>query len=227
MVEMWSTDIPVADITWYLSPEERQQFLGLGGKRRQLWLKGRCAAKRVIQRAIKERTKQNIASAKIEIIGRPGQRPLFRLLDEVVGFDPAVFCLAISHVGDRAVATLAVIERDGCVGIDIERPRSFSEQFARAFLTDREYEQSLRAGQTYMLQCWCYKEAYLKAIGTGLRVHPRRIETIIGNRGQLIGLKQDGRSVAIVARALRLSGIAFGAIVYAPLYTYERQAHSV
>lgn len=218
MVAMQAEDITLEDAAIYLTTREQQHSLQLQGKRQQLWLKGRLAAKRAIQGVIEKNLKQRVSFSSIEIRGDRGERPSFRLLDAESGFVSDDYCLTISHTDDRAVATLSVIRHDGYVGIDIERARYFSQSFAQAFLTDREYDQALHLGQTYMLQCWCYKEAYLKAVGIGLRLHPRRIETVFGTDHQLVALKQDGVDVPMKAQALVLPGMAFGAIVYAQSY---------
>lgn len=69
---------------------------------------------------------------------------------------------------------------DVLLGADVERVRAFSKEFIADLLTDREQavlegfpneEQSVRA-----TEFWSLKEAVLKAVGVGLRVHPRRLE---------------------------------------------------
>jgi len=59
------------------------------------------------------------------------------------------------------------------VGVDIEivRPRVHLTRLARRSMTDDEYERWQRAGESErdFLQHWTRVEAYLKAIGTGVR----------------------------------------------------------
>jgi len=221
-IAVWNSSVSVQDAAACLSYSEQRVFLGLRRKRQLEWLKGRYVAKQAIQRKVWAETRQNIALSDIEMRSRKGERPSFAFLREISGFDPNAYCLTLSHVDDMAVAALASIKKSGNVGIDIERARIFSESFARAFLTEQEYGRARFSGQEYMLWCWCYKEAFLKAIGTGLRVHPRRIEIVLGEHGQLTNLKKDGEQVAVFARPFQLPGIAFGAIVYEQSYGHER-----
>ena len=68
-------------------------------------------------------------------------------------------------------------ERIGC---DVERIRNFDEFFLTAFLHphERSYidslDISLRNREATVI--WTLKESFLKALGSGLRVHPKRVD---------------------------------------------------
>jgi phosphopantetheine--protein transferase-like protein len=85
---------------------------------------------------------------------------------------PEHVAVSISHGPDGAVG-LAV--RSGQPGIDMERIELRSPSFARTWFTPSEARIS---GDDPRLQTriWCVKEAVLKALGTGMRLHPREVE---------------------------------------------------
>ncbi|MDA0182314.1 4'-phosphopantetheinyl transferase superfamily protein [Solirubrobacter phytolaccae] len=74
----------------------------------------------------------------------------------------------VSHSGDRA---LIVLSDQLEVGVDIERPGRNAGAVGRA-LSEAE-----RAGGDDLLQLWCRKEAWAKALGGGLGWAPERFDT--------------------------------------------------
>ncbi len=84
----------------------------------------------------------------------------------------------VSHSEDRAL--IAVLNTGGRVGIDLESisPLAELDNIAEMVLTPAELK-SLPYGDSRLdsfYRLWTCKEAYLKAIGTGLSIDPRTVE---------------------------------------------------
>jgi len=86
--------------------------------------------------------------------------------------------ISIAHSGEYAVAGV-IPAAYGSIGVDVEKIRHFSHEFEKRFMTVDEL-QSLsgtdreeRARKGTIL--WSCKEAYLKAVGKGLRADPHLI----------------------------------------------------
>ncbi|RKQ88140.1 4'-phosphopantetheinyl transferase [Solirubrobacter pauli] len=89
----------------------------------------------------------------------------------------------LSHSGDRALIALS----EACeVGVDIERPGRNVRAVERT-LSDGE-----RATGDDLLQVWCRKEAWAKALGGGLGWSPERFDTTRTNGFALADLPLDG-----------------------------------
>jgi len=112
----------------------------------------------------------------------------------------------VSHSGDVAVVAVALHAE---VGADVEvlRPRRFLDRLATRVLTDDEYARwcalSSDARLEAFLRSWTGREAYLKAIGLGLRAPLR--DALSEARGWTIapirGLTGAVGSVAVDAPA--------------------------
>lgn len=78
----------------------------------------------------------------------------------------------LAHSADLAVYAIA---RERTLGIDVERikPESAGEEIARRYFSPHEVEDLLRLRleerTEAFFRCWTRKEAYLKALGTGLQ----------------------------------------------------------
>ncbi|MHB0865741.1 MAG: 4'-phosphopantetheinyl transferase family protein [Minisyncoccota bacterium] len=87
--------------------------------------------------------------------------------------------LSISHSFPFALAT-ATAELGVALGADVERIRDFAPTTWEAFLTSAEKEivAAARSEKRNELRtlCWSLKESVLKALGTGLRMHPAQID---------------------------------------------------
>lgn len=87
---------------------------------------------------------------------------------------------SLSHSGDAA---LLAIDPAGPVGVDLEIERAMDDidAMAQAHFTDAErsalHGAPREARARTFLRTWTRKEACLKAIGTGLSVDPRQLET--------------------------------------------------
>ena len=86
----------------------------------------------------------------------------------------------LSHSGDAA---LLAIDAGAPVGVDIEIERAMDDidAMAQAHFTDAERDALQRSSAgtraAAFLRTWTRKEACLKAVGTGLSVDPRQLET--------------------------------------------------
>lgn len=114
----------------------------------------------------------------------PGDPSLLRFVHNAFG-KPALAdapgChFSLSHSGDAA---LLAIDDSAPVGVDVEidRPMDDIDAMAQAHFTDAERDALRRtpapARVGAFLRTWTRKEACLKAIGTGLSVDARQLET--------------------------------------------------
>lgn len=198
----------------YLSLGEYAAYEELAQKKRVDWLAGRMAAKQAIVDEIYQRAEDTVSWRDIEIVSGQRGQPTFRLLSSPETLIPEEYSLTLSHTAGQAVAALSFVRESGLVGIDIERERICPADFSRAFLTEREFRSYIETGLLSPLSLWCYKEAFLKALGTGLRVHPRMIELTLDSQGELVRIEQDGQPVSFLAEKIAFPGVPFGAIVY-------------
>ncbi|NKB87755.1 MAG: 4'-phosphopantetheinyl transferase superfamily protein [Acidobacteria bacterium] len=114
---------------------------------------------------------------------------------EVCGAD---FHFNLSHSGDRAVLALS---REGPIGIDIEAmaPRRPFARLARRFFAASEIEWFEEYGEDdrreAFYRLWTLKEAYLKAVGTGLSMSSRafdiRVDGALGELREVPGDLSD------------------------------------
>ncbi|MFZ3031548.1 MAG: 4'-phosphopantetheinyl transferase superfamily protein [Candidatus Moraniibacteriota bacterium] len=198
----------------YLSSGEYVAYEELAPKKRADWLVGRMAAKQAIVDEIYRRTGRTVSWQDVEIVSGKKEKPTFRLLASSETLIPEEYSLTLSHTAGQAVAALSFIRESGFVGVDIERERICSNDFSKAFLTEREFQSYIETGLLSPLSLWCYKEAFLKALGTGLRAHPRMIEMTLDDQGELVRIEKDGLEVSFRAEKLAFPGVPFGAIVY-------------
>ena len=152
-----------------LSSSEHVKWDELGGSnvRRMEWLFGRIAAKDAVRRCLLARYSRKWPSADIRIEsdeqGKPHPQGEWRRLCG------APMDISIAHTSDRIIAAVAPNAR---IGIDVEkRDRVLSEEFIAAAFSPLEQEVAAESGDgaTALLRFWCAKEAFSKALGSGLR----------------------------------------------------------
>lgn len=220
MFEIWNKTLSRTEVSRYLSREEYVVWENLPLQKQRSWLNGRLAAKRLLQKGIKQASGKRLSFAEIEITSA-GKRPVFRCTRQGGDFHPGNHCLSISHTKESGIAALSFIPDEGLVGIDMENERQFTAAFLEAFLTKNERDSIFlcppQSRDAYATLYWCYKEAYLKARGTGLRTHPQSIEISMDKNGEPSELRQDGRKTAFRSKRLALPGRKIGVIVYAPI----------
>lgn len=160
-----------------LTPEEVLVLARLRGDlRRSEWLLGRSLAKQLVQRYFEVTTGDGPDRKGIAILPDASGAPVAFLDGE-----PLPLALSISH--SRGAGFCALTDAKGVrVGADIEPIAGRDEQFLRDFLTEREraWLSTLRSedhelGATAL---WCAKEAYYKALRTGLPLQRAWVEVV-------------------------------------------------
>ena len=100
---------------------------------------------------------------------------------EVLSCHALPVAVSLTHSDGGALAVAGV--GSGRLGIDAEPIVLRSPAFTRAWLTPSEQRRDA-ASALAVTRAWCAKEAVLKALGTGLRLHPRSVEVreVVGRR---------------------------------------------
>jgi phosphopantetheine--protein transferase-like protein len=146
-----------------LSPTEIAQLRARGTtKRQEERIAGRVAAKRAVQALT------GAAPGDIRIESLPSGAPQVRIAGQE---GPKV---SISHSEGVAIA---IARRDGRIGVDLETIEERPASFAREWFTAGEqarYGHNPRA----LTAAWAAKESVLKALGTGMALHPREVEVV-------------------------------------------------
>ena len=80
------------------------------------------------------------------------------------------------------MSVLLIHDKEG--GIDIEKIREYDEIMATKILSREEYQfvNSRKNKSYYFTLLWTLKEAYLKAIGTGINIKLNSISFVCNNR---------------------------------------------
>lgn len=200
-----SADDEVERYEDFLTPGERIASREYTMERRRQWLLGRVAAKRAIREHLKLRHNFEISYTDIEIVSSKFDRPglalhsissiakdMRRTVVEETSF-------SISHTDDIAIASACSKQTEGYTGVDIERIRPLKERVIRAYMTPRETsEYSSLSGDAkirYSVLVWSAKESYLKAVGTGLLMHPNRVEINVDLTADCFGISVDGLEI--------------------------------
>jgi 4'-phosphopantetheinyl transferase len=124
---------------------------------------GRIAAKRALTDLL------GVKASAIRLDAAPSGEPVVSVSDGQAAR------VSISHIDGHAVAAAT---RNGRVGIDLERVVERDPSFAETWL--REEERALCVGDPRReTAIWCVKEAVLKALGTGMAIHPRDVVIVV------------------------------------------------
>ena len=107
--------------------------------------------------------------------------------------DPAGPCFNLSHTGALVILGLTL---ESEIGVDVERIRSIENRdaIAERYFSPSEYGQAL--SDEVFFQCWTRKEAYIKAVGGGLSIPLKSINT---DGWSMIDLRPRDGYVAAVA----------------------------
>ena len=157
-----------------LTTEEALVFARLPhGARRAEWLRGRAVAKQLLQRYLLTQAGAAPDASTISILPNAAGAP-----QVTVNGARLPVALSISHSGDAAFCALTSAA-DGRVGVDMEGIAPRDEAFLRDFFSNEEQafvrEQATHERDTFITAIWCAKEAYYKALGTGLPLETRAI----------------------------------------------------
>ena len=135
----------------------------------------------------------------------------------------------LSHSGDRYLIALSPRGRLG-VDVEAERPLRDMERLARKKFSSDELEALMRAPPSARLSAffriWTLKEAYLKAIGTGLatRLSSFSVDPDAGHAHALIRIDDSGESPGqwLVRRLSQDQGFAAAVAIDEPGVTIRR-----
>lgn len=162
-----------------LHAQESNHYEQLGIDKKERWLMGRYLAKQAIANTYNT-SKQQCRVRDIEITTQLGIAPSFYCAKEFFQSNQSIK-FSISHTAQLTVVGLIQSTQIRSLGIDVERIRTFSKNTIREFMTLKEFQKYIALPLSEQAQfattCWTLKESYLKALGVGLRQHPRTVET--------------------------------------------------
>lgn len=184
-----SARAPHAEAVAELSDEERARAARFATDAlRNRWLHGHVATRRILARELGVAPREIVYGA--ESAGKP-----FVATPTGTGIE-----FSFSDSGDLA---LLAVGRHGTLGVDVEvhRPLTDLEGIAERFFATEErvalfaVPESLRDAAFYRL--WTRKEAYIKALGTGLG-HPlsRFVMTLASDDVRLVTIDNDAAAAA-------------------------------
>jgi 4'-phosphopantetheinyl transferase len=161
----------------YLEPVEKERAQGFYFERdRTRFVQSRYLLRSLLAKYIGK------AASEIRFVYNPYGKPALTEQQAKLYFN-------ISHAGNWVVMSFA---KDIEMGIDLayQHPtEDISELISPDIFTDRElsYFDNVTPikRQALFYKLWASKEAYLKAIGTGLSVAPNNVEVILGENGDL------------------------------------------
>lgn len=146
-------------------------------KRREEWLAGRLALKRLLQKVITDLS--SLELDQIQILKAESGAPFIQVEGKVY---PKV-SISISH--SNGFVLCGVSQQIFRLGVDLERVENRSESFMGDFFTQKEVEQincqptEERAFLSTLI--WSEKEAVLKALSLGLKMDTRHIQIDLSN----------------------------------------------
>lgn len=123
-----------------------------------------------------------VRQATKQLLGRNGSNELHDPLGRPWLPEAPDYSLSITHAGNWVACALYP---DGPLGIDLETPPEITPGMAELFMSGQElFEYRAQPDpcqrQNYFLRCWCLKECWLKAIGTGMLQNPCDASITIG-----------------------------------------------
>jgi phosphopantetheinyl transferase len=152
-----------------LSPAERERWTRLDRSRDGpvRWLSGRTAAKDAVRRLLAG----GVSLADVIVAGERGERPTV----QVAGREDRP---AISIAHHRQLAVSVACDAPGSsIGIDVEEIRPPGEDLREAALAPDEAAR-VPPGDAWFFRAWAAKEAYAKALGSGVIPDPTRYAVI-------------------------------------------------
>lgn len=177
------SDVPCA-LSW-LSPREQETLERLHvPKRRQDWLLGRWAAKRLVAALLAPADRPPPPLRSIEVLAAPDGAP-----EVFVGTVSAPWSISISHSAGRALC--AVVPRGEAVGCDVEHVEPRDERMVEDFFAPEEVA-TVRAREgaardLLVALVWSAKESALKLLREGLRLDTRSAHVDLGGDTASVG----------------------------------------
>lgn len=112
---------------------------------------------------------------------------------------------SLSHSGTRAVCVF--YERE--IGVDIQKIKPVSDKLIKKVTTQTEYDYLMSCGEEerklLFFRLWTAKESYLKYLGTGFSLSPKKLEVTFG---KTITMTKDGNVASTVFDEQILDGYA-------------------
>jgi len=164
-----------------LAPDERERARSFAFDRdRRRYTRRRAALRRVLSQYLK------VPACALELAYGPHGAPSVRRPRTDVAF-------SVAHSGDLG---LIAVTRDRRIGVDIERRREDLDACGVAVSAFHPGEQSrLRTRPHEFFAYWTAKEAYVKALGTGLHKPLDEFEVDVRADGRLTLLADRGRQM--------------------------------
>jgi phosphopantetheinyl transferase len=130
----------------------------------------------------------------------------------VKGPDLRAVAVSLTHMDGGAIAVAGI--GPGRIGVDAEPVVLRSAAFVRTWLTPLEQARDGHCARS-VTRDWCAKEAVLKALGTGLKIHPREVEVtrVVGHRlhitvmGEAADRMRELGGSALVCTRAQLDGV--------------------
>ncbi|WP_315728313.1 MULTISPECIES: 4'-phosphopantetheinyl transferase family protein [unclassified Bradyrhizobium] len=182
-----------------LSPEEKARCLSMrSAVRRHEFILGRALARLILSTVFC--VPLPVAPLSISARGRP----------YVAGHNPIALDVNLSHSQSHLLVGATCL---GQLGVDIQGTLPDWETMAKRFLNAEEFERLVALPEEMrsatMTRAWAIKEAWSKALGLGLAVSLRRLNTGLQSEGRLgdvswCALDELGRLSAATAVASRM-----------------------
>ena len=184
-------------------------------KRKHDWLLGRLTAKELIQKHFFTVYGKRFAFHEIEVLNRPSGRPYFRLINHELPWSALELSLSISHCRGLALCALAEVIPGENLGVDLEYVAPRPDLFAETFYSAAEVSQiEAYSGKDYLTAVtaiWSLKEAFLKALGEGLRVDTHKVVVGLSSppwstwKSQIV--KMDSHNIKEISARMRCMGL--------------------
>ncbi len=112
---------------------------------------------------------------------------------------------SLSHSGTLAACVFYKRE----IGLDIQKIKPVSEKLIKKVTTDTEFSYLINHSEDErklaFFRLWTAKESYMKYLGSGLSLSPKRLEVMFG---KTLTIKHDGNAVSVAFDEQTLDGYA-------------------
>ena len=150
--------------------------------RQQDWLCGRYAAKELVSKYLIEIKIQTVERREIEIFSDPDDGPRVAL----AGRHMSEICLSISHSAGTGFAGLTISEKEGRIGVDVQKIRKPHPKLHERILTLNEYAQLQQKHfdnsnnfDEGLILLWSLKESAYKALQPVFKVAKAQLEVYL------------------------------------------------